>query len=265
MITLPQLALSVAFLLGTALSFAPSSPSLSNRHAALRSIPTATRSTTIVFSARGFDIGNPFNPFKNPDILKNGDADPARLLAPRIRGCNLYLIGMMGSGKSAVGKTLASGLGYTFLDTDAILEEAAGVSIPQIFEEEGEAAFRDAETQVLESVSSFERCLGSTGGGLVIREENWDTLRKGVVVYLNVAPTTIIKRIEGTDRPLLQTEDPLATLTALYDDRRERYERADVMVDVTADMDLQMTADACVKALHDFVDSNPSVLARFYR
>jgi len=261
MIALPRLLVTLAFLFGTAFSFAPASPLLHDRHAVItRSIPR-TRSTAVALSASGFDIDNPFNPFKNPEV----EGDPARLLSTRLRGCNLYLVGMMGSGKSAVGKALAGGMGYTFLDTDRILEQAAGVSIPQIFEEDGEVAFRKAETQVLESVGGFERCLGSTGGGLVVREENWKTLRTGVVLYLNVAPTTIMTRIRGTDRPLLQTDNPLETLISLVEMRRERYERADVVVNVKANMDVQMTADACVKALHEFVDGNPPVIARFYR
>ena len=184
--------------------------------------------------------------------------DPARLLSPRLRGCNLYFIGMMGSGKSAVGDALARRMGtYNFLDTDVILERATGMSIPQIFKEEGEDAFRDAEAQVLDSVHAHVRCVISTGGGLVVRNQNWSKLQTGLVVYLKVDPEVIMKRIQGTDRPLLQTDDPLETLKQLMEERRERYEQADVIVEVTEDMGVERTADKCCRMLHDFIDDNP--------
>mmetsp|Transcript_32845 Transcript_32845/g.60552 ORF Transcript_32845/g.60552 Transcript_32845/m.60552 type:complete len:297 (-) Transcript_32845:103-993(-) len=277
MTTLPRLALFLAFLLGTALSFAPST-SLHNRHAVLiKSISTAKRSTVFVLSAGGFEWEDPTsdqadpgveNPYKNPDLLKPADdgkdgssslkVDPARLLSPRLRGCNLYFIGMMGSGKSAVGDAIARRMGtYNFLDTDTILERATGMTIPQIFEEEGEPAFRDVEAQILDSVHAHVRCVIATGGGLVMRNQNWSKLQTGLVVYLDVDSETIMKRIEGTDRPLLQTDNPLETLTSLMEERRERYEQADVTVEVTAEMDVDMAADACIRALHDFIDDNP--------
>lgn len=259
----------VAFLIGTVRSFAPSP--LHHRHHALK---TQTQST-VVLSAGGFEWEDPTseqadpgveNPYKNPELLKsdgeNDDeslkVDPARLLSPRLRGCNLYFIGMMGSGKTAIGDNLARRMGtYNFLDTDSIIERATGMSIPQIFEDEGEEAFREAEAQVLDSVHAHVRCVISTGGGLVMRNQNWSKLQTGLVVYLNVEPETIMKRIEGTDRPLLQTEDPLATLQQLMEERKAKYEQADVHVEVSADMDLATTADMCIRALHDFIDENP--------
>lgn len=184
--------------------------------------------------------------------------DPARLLSPRLRGCNLYFIGMMGSGKSTVGDLVARRMGtYNFLDTDAILERAAGMSIPQVFETEGEEAFRVAEAQVLDSVHAHVRIVVSTGGGLVMRNQNWSKLQTGLVVYLKVDPEVIMKRIEGTDRPLLQTENPLETLQKLTEERKERYEQADVTVEIEEGMSVEDVADKCVRALHDFIDDNP--------
>ena len=178
-----MLYLLLSVLIGTALSFAPSP--IHRNH--VKKVAT--------LSAGGFEWEDPTsdqadpgvdNPFKNPDLLKSKDGsgdnddnedlkvDPARLLSPRLRGCNLYFIGMMGSGKSAVGDALARRMGtYNFLDTDNILEKATGLSIPQIFEEEGEEAFREAEAQVLDSVHAHVRCVISTGGGLVMRNQNW--------------------------------------------------------------------------------------------
>mmetsp|Transcript_29683 Transcript_29683/g.54767 ORF Transcript_29683/g.54767 Transcript_29683/m.54767 type:complete len:269 (-) Transcript_29683:69-875(-) len=258
----PRLALLLAFLAGTALSFAPSSLLHNRRHAAqIKSIPTTTQSTTtVVLSSSGSDQADSGvdNPFKNPSLL-----DPARLLSPRLHGCNLYLIGMMGSGKSAVGKSLARRMGtYNFLDTDAIIEDTAGKPIPQIFEDDGEAAFRDAEAESLASVCAQVRGLVSTGGGLPMRKENFSKMQSGLVVFLDVDPKVIIKRIEGTDRPLLQTENPLETLQDLMKDRKGTYEQADVIVKVTADMDVEMTVDECLRGLHGFLDDTPLVWVR---
>ena len=146
---------------------------------------------------------------------------------------------------------------YNFLDTDTILERAAGMSIPEIFEAEGEEAFRTAEAQVLDSVHAHVRIVVSTGGGLVMRNQNWSKLQTGLVVYLKVDPEVIMKRIEGTDRPLLQTEDPLDTLKKLTEERKERYEQADVTVEIEEGMSVEDVADQCVRALHDFIDENP--------
>lgn len=146
---------------------------------------------------------------------------------------------------------------YTFLDTDEIIEKAAGVTIPEIFASEGEDGFREVETQVLDSVYPYIRCVISTGGGIVCRMENWSKLHTGLVVWLDVAPEVIYDRIRGTDRPLLQTEDPLQTLKTLLDARKDSYRNADVRIEVTADMDETTVADTVIRELHEFIDSNP--------
>jgi shikimate kinase len=146
---------------------------------------------------------------------------------------------------------------YNFLDTDAIIEKATGLTIPEIFEKEGEEGFRDVESQVLNSVHSYVRCVVSTGGGLVCKSENWSKLQSGIVIWLDVDPEVIIKRVEGTDRPLLQTGDPLQKLKDLLEERKDKYCQADVTIEVTADMDEAAVADAIVRELHDFIDDNP--------
>mmetsp|Transcript_3368 Transcript_3368/g.9368 ORF Transcript_3368/g.9368 Transcript_3368/m.9368 type:complete len:285 (-) Transcript_3368:84-938(-) len=243
----------------------------------LRKAPTATPGVQrhVVLYAGGFeweDPGETFdqgveNPFKNPDLMKGGgdgvdhDAmkiDPARLLGPRLGGSNLYLVGMMGSGKSAVGDILARRIGnYNFLDTDDIIEKATNMTIPDIFQAEGEEGFRDIESQVLQSVHPYVRCVISTGGGMVCKTDNWAKLQTGIVVWLDVAPETIIKRIQGTDRPLLQTENPLQTLTDLLEERKDKYNQADVRIEVTQDMDENDVSDAIIRTMHDFIDDNP--------
>ena len=147
---------------------------------------------------------------------------------------------------------------YTFIDTDVIIEKAAGgTSIPEIFSSEGEDGFRDLEQQVLDAVHPYVRCVISTGGGIVCRRENWAKLQTGLVVWLDVAPDIIYDRIQGTDRPLLQTDDPLQTLKDLSDERKEYYGNADLRIEVTADMDEQDVADTIVRELHEFIDENP--------
>ncbi len=146
---------------------------------------------------------------------------------------------------------------YNFLDTDEIIERATSLSIPEIFESEGEEAFRDVEAQILDSVHAYVRCVVSTGGGIVTRMQNWSKLQTGIVVWLDVDPEVIMKRIEGTDRPLLQTEDPLQTLCDLLETRKSKYEQADIKIEVTADMDENKVADEVIKSVHYFIDDNP--------
>jgi len=146
---------------------------------------------------------------------------------------------------------------YNFLDTDQIIERVTGMTIPEIFAAEGEEGFRDVETQVLNSVHSYVRCVVSTGGGLVTKMENWSKLQSGIVVWLDVEPEIIIKRIEGTDRPLLQCDDPLQKLKDLLEERKGKYGQADVTVKVSEDMDPDAVADKLVKDMHDFIDDNP--------
>jgi shikimate kinase len=151
-----------------------------------------------------------------------------------------------------------TGMGtYTFLDTDEIIEKAAGMSIPEIFASEGEDTFRAVEAQVLDSVHPYVRCVISTGGGIICRMENWSMLHTGLVVWLDVAPEVIYERIKGTDRPLLQTDDPLQTLRDLLESRKERYQNADLRIAVSADMDETAVADTVIRELHNFIDSNP--------
>mmetsp|Transcript_47675 Transcript_47675/g.144150 ORF Transcript_47675/g.144150 Transcript_47675/m.144150 type:complete len:169 (-) Transcript_47675:230-736(-) len=147
---------------------------------------------------------------------------------------------------------------YNFLDTDDIIEKATGMSIPEIFEAEGEDGFRDAESQILDSVHAYVRCVISTGGGTVCRIGNWSKLQTGMVIWLDVDPELILKRIEGdTNRPLLQAEDPLQKLKDLLEERKEKYAQADIKIEVTEDMDENTVADLVVRELHDFIDENP--------
>lgn len=147
---------------------------------------------------------------------------------------------------------------YNFLDTDTIIEQATSMTIPAIFEAEGEDGFREVEAQVLDTVHAYVRCVVSTGGGVVCRLGNWSKLQTGIVVWLDVAPEAIIKRIEGdTNRPLLQADDPLQKLKDLLEERKDKYAQADVRIEVTEEMDADAVADMVVRELHDFIDDNP--------
>ena len=153
-------------------------------------------------------------------------------LARRLQGLNLYLVGMMGAGKSAVGRPLAQSLGYRFLDADTTLEETAGRSIPEIFADAGEEGFRALESAVLNELACWHSLVVATGGGVVTRQENWGHLRQGVVIWLDAPEAVLLERLQGdpTPRPLLADADPAGRLRDLLVARRPLYAQADLHV-----------------------------------
>ncbi|MBW4481567.1 MAG: shikimate kinase [Tildeniella torsiva UHER 1998/13D] len=156
-------------------------------------------------------------------------------LTDRLNGINLYLIGMMGAGKSSTGAALAQMLGYQFFDTDAVVEAAAGQSIPDLFASQGETAFRQFETEVLAELSSYRRLVIATGGGIVTQQQNWSYLHHGIVVWLDVPAVVLQGRLAGeAGRPLLQGQDWETKLTTLLAQRQHLYAQADVRVTVGA-------------------------------
>jgi 3-dehydroquinate synthase len=153
----------------------------------------------------------------------------------------IFLIGPTGSGKSTVGPRLAALLGWRFLDTDALVERAAGCGITEIFEREGEAAFRDRESAALAEAVERRCVVVATGGGIGEREANLALMRgRGWTVTLSVAPETAWERLRGSDeaaggaigevRPMLAGTDPLGRLRALMERRRNWYERSDDVI-----------------------------------
>jgi shikimate kinase len=131
---------------------------------------------------------------------------------------NIYLIGMMGSGKTTVGKLLAEKLDYCFFDTDDCVEKLAQKTILEIFATEGEAKFRQLESQTLRKISSYHRSAIATGGGIVQRPENWNYLRTGLSVWLDADLNLLNRRLaDDSSRPLAsQLESLLATRRSLY-------------------------------------------------
>jgi len=143
-------------------------------------------------------------------------------------------VGLMGAGKTTIGRSLAKRLGSTFVDSDREIEARTGVSIPTVFEIEGEEGFRKREAQVIADLSSASGQVVATGGGVVLRPENRAAIASsGFVIYLNVPPSTLWERTRNDrNRPLLQVEDPLAKLKELYAQRDPFYrEVADLVID----------------------------------
>ena len=173
-----------------------------------------------------------------------------------LNGTNIFLIGMMGAGKSTVGKHLAQKLGYNFLDTDPLIAQCAGKSIPEIFANDGEETFRDLEQQVLSQVSAYTRLVVATGGGIVMRSLNWSHLHDGIVVWIDVPIEILHKRLTtaSEQRPLLQTADPLQTLNDIYSQRRDRYAQADISIMVTADEASETVCDRLFEMIETRID-----------
>ena len=148
-----------------------------------------------------------------------------------LRGVNLYLVGMMGAGKTTVGRILASELNQRFFDTDEVIARVAGRSIADIFAAEGEEAFRELETQVLGELSAYKNLSVATGGGIVLRPMNWSYLHHGIVVWLDVPVDRLCDRLrEDTNRPLLRDGDLKFKLQTLLNERERFYAQADVRV-----------------------------------
>ena len=159
-------------------------------------------------------------------------ADTTPTLKQRLGGRSLYLVGMMGSGKTSTGRPLAERLGYGFVDADAVIEQAAGCSIPEIFQRDAEDGFRAIEHQVLSAISQRHSLVVATGGGVVTQRENWGLLHSGIVIWLDVVQEQLLKRLQAdsTVRPLLQTEDPALALSQLLAERQPLYAEADLTV-----------------------------------
>ncbi|SAY39075.1 shikimate kinase [Candidatus Synechococcus spongiarum] len=174
-----------------------------------------------------------------------------RPLRQRLAGANLYLVGMMGSGKSSVGRILARKLAYRWLDADQVLETSTGRTIPTLFAEEGEEGFRVVETTVLRQMGQWHSCVVSTGGGAVIRPANWGIMRQGMVIWLAATVELLLERLrqDPTPRPLLQCPDPVQRLQQLLAAREALYAQADVRIMQTGTMTSEAVAAAVLEAL----------------
>jgi len=142
-----------------------------------------------------------------------------------MRSENIYLIGLMGAGKTTIGRQLAKALKLPFYDSDKAIEEATGVNIPTIFEFEGEEGFRDREQKMIRQLTEMRGIVLATGGGAILREENRRLLKEnGFVVYLKCSVGRILERTrKDTQRPLLRTDNPRARLESLHAEREPLY------------------------------------------
>ena len=171
----------------------------------------------------------------------------------------VVMVGMMGAGKTAVGRMLATRLNVPFCDSDHEIEEAANMTIAEIFARDGEPFFRRKETQVIERLLEGTPCILSTGGGAFMSEENRAMItEKGASVWLQADIEVLWNRVRHKDtRPLLRTDNPRATLQSLYEARVPAYQLADLAV---SSEDTGTLDDMAQKVTRALLENRPDVL-----
>ena len=172
----------------------------------------------------------------------------------------LFLVGMMGAGKTTLGKALAQRLGREFLDCDKVLVERTGVSVATIFEIEGEEGFRRREAAVLSELAHHPDCVIATGGGAVLLAENRALMREnGTVVYLRARLESLWERTrQDTSRPLLKTPDPRATLAELLEKRDPLYRE---VAHLTVDTGFQSASTLVARVMAALAERSPGAAA----
>ena len=163
---------------------------------------------------------------------------------------NLALVGFMGTGKSSTGHLLAEMLDYEFIDTDALIEQQTGKTIPDIFAQHGEPAFRELEGKVARVLEPRHKAVIATGGGFITNPENLASLRRhALVVCLWASPESIYERVRHQGhRPLLRDADPLGKIRRLLSERETFYRQADVLVNT----ELRSSREVALQVLHHF-------------
>jgi shikimate kinase len=168
-----------------------------------------------------------------------------------LKGLNIYLIGMMGTGKTTVGKILARKLGYRFFDTDALIEQVASKTINEIFASDGEESFRDLETKVLAELSACTRSAIATGGGIVIRQKNWSYLHYGLIIWLDAPVELLVQRLaDDNTRPLKDK------LNSLLEQRRPLYNQADLHLTIDSDRTPEQIAAEAIEMIPSVLKTN---------
>jgi shikimate kinase len=164
---------------------------------------------------------------------------------------SVVLVGMMGAGKSTIGRRLSARLRLPFVDADIEIESAAGMSIPDIFETHGEPHFRDGEARVIARLLDSGPGIIATGGGAFLREQTRSRVRdKGISIWLKADADIVLRRVRRrADRPLLQTADPAATIERLIEEREPFYRQADLTI-WSRDVPHEKIVDECIDALH---------------
>ena len=167
---------------------------------------------------------------------------------------SIALIGFMGVGKTAVGKALAGKLSKKFIELDSLIEQKAGKTIPEIFKQDGEIAFRELEIAVTKEVAKGKNQVIACGGGVVLNKINIDRLRnESIIVYLTASPKVILKRVSGggMERPLLEASNQALTIQGLLTFRKPFYERAaDIKID-TSKLDVESIVEQIINKLEE--------------
>jgi len=192
-----------------------------------------------------------------PETASPADASASRdaKIAAALGTRSIVLVGMMGAGKSTIGRRLSARLRLPFLDADAEIEAAhAGMTIPEIFSAHGEPYFRDGEARVIARLLDSGPAVIATGGGAFMREETRGRIRnKAVSLWLKADADIIMKRVKRrADRPLLQTADPAATVGRLIEEREPVYQHADLTI-WSRDVPHEKIVDECIDALHGWL------------
>jgi shikimate kinase len=183
------------------------------------------------------------------------DAAVVQALGGRV----IVLVGMMGAGKSSIGRRLAHRLNLPFVDADTEIEAAhAGMTIPEIFAKYGEPYFRDGEVRVIARLLDGGPGVLATGGGAFMREETRQRIAaKGISMWLRADPDVILRRVRRrSDRPLLQTDDPAATIQRLVDERYPVYAQSDLTV-LSRDVPHEKIVDECLQMLRAYLQDRP--------
>src|SRR6266849_7345966 len=197
-------------------------------------------------------------PTPSAGAIQSPEADILAALGTRL----VVLVGMMGAGKSTIGRRLAARLHLSFLDADSEIEAAAGMTIPEIFEIHGEPHFRDGEARVIARLLESGPAVLATGGGSFMREETRRRVNdKAISIWLKADADIIMRRVKRrADRPLLQTADPVATVGRLIDEREPVYRHADLTV-ASRDVPHEKIVEECIEVLHARLCGQPAAPA----
>ncbi len=178
-----------------------------------------------------------------------------------LKKTNLYLIGMMGAGKTTIGRKLANRLGYRFVDTDTLIEQSANQKVSELFASAGEDTFRQLETQVLSQVSTYTNLVVATGGGIITRQMNWSYLHHGIVIWLDVPTPILVSRLSGdSTRPLLKDVNLSTRLTELLAERGDLYAQADIRIGYEG-KSVGRTCDRILRAIQANLRPDPKLAA----
>ena len=172
-------------------------------------------------------------------------------LINELRGRSIFLIGMMGSGKTSTGPKIAEILKYKYVDLDALIEKLTQKTIDKIFSEEGEEYFRDLETKCLQEIIKLPALVVSTGGGVVLKKENWGVLRQGIVIWLDINKEVALKRLNksnGDIRPLIKGKNIKRIYEEVFEIRKDIYSQADIRVEINNE-DVKSVAEKIIKHL----------------